>query len=395
MMVKNLRLGRREFLKSTFASTLIASGAVSMSQHRAEAAETYKIGVLIPLSGPAGLFGPSARNNTDMAVDEINAAGGILGRKVEVVYADVGVPPAEATQAAVKLMLEDKVSAFIGMHDSAVREALIGVFRGRVPYVYTPTYEGGECSPGVFVLGETPDQQLAPVIPWMARERGVKSWYLIGNDYNWPRDSNAAAKRYIANVGGSVVGEEYLPFSIDNFDANLVKIKKANPDGVLVTLVGGASVGFNRSFASFGLADSAVRLGTLIEENTLLGIGAENSGNLYSSAGYFGDLETAAAKNFAKRYMAKFGADAPVLNALGQSLYEGMMFLSALATKAGGFDVGAMSKAAEGLSYDGPRGTAVMHDRHVSRDIFLAEARGISFKVVKTFPNVSAGKNCG
>jgi ABC-type branched-subunit amino acid transport system substrate-binding protein len=365
-----------------------------MSEKRANAADTYKIGVLIPMSGPAGLFGPSARNCTDMAVAEINAAGGILGRKVEVVYGDVGVPPAEATQAAVKLMLGEKVDAFVGMHDSAVREALIGAFRGKVPYVYTPTYEGGECAPGVFVLGETPDQQLAPVIPWMAKERGVKSWYLIGNDYNWPRDSNAAAKRYIADVGGRVVGEEYLPFTIDNFDANLVKIKESKADGVLVTLVGGASVGFNRSFASFGLADEMVRLGTLIEENTLLGIGAENSKNLYSSAGYFGNLETTAAKTFAERYAAKFGADAPVLNALGQSCYEGMLFLSALANKAGGFDVAAMSKAAEGLSYSGPRGTTVMHEGHVKRDIFLAEAQGISFKVVKTFANVGAGDNC-
>jgi ABC-type branched-subunit amino acid transport system substrate-binding protein len=385
---------RREFIKTSLAGAALA-GLATAPFRAALAADPIKVGVLIPQSGPAGLFGPSSENCANMAAKEINGAGGILGRQVELMFADVGGPPADATRAALKLWKGEKADAFIGMHDSAVRGALTNVFKGQVPYIYTPVYEGGECSPGTYVLGETPNQQLEPVIPWMASEKGAGKWYLIGNDYNWPRDTNAAAKGYISASGGSVVGEEYLPFTADNFDSNLAKIKDTGANAVLITLVGGASVGFNRAFSSFGLSGSVTRLGTLIEENTLMGIGAENSANLFSSAGYFASIDTPAAKAFADAYKAEFGADAALLNSLGESCYEGVKLLKALAEKAGSLDATAMDGAADGVSYDGPRGTATMKDRHVSRDVFLAEADGNRFEVVKTFGNVGPGDNCG
>jgi ABC-type branched-subunit amino acid transport system substrate-binding protein len=244
------------------------------------------------------------------------------------------------------------------------------------------------------VTGETPQQQLQPVVPWLARERGIKRWYLIGNDYNWPRDSNALAKRYIAVSGGQVVGEEYLPFTVDNFDANLARIRQTQADALLITLVGGASVGFNRAFASFGLADRVVRLGTLIEENTVLGIGAQNTRNLYASAGYFSTIDTAPALAFRHRYEKKFGADAPVLNTLAQSTYDGLVLLEALVRAAGGLTVAQLERVAQGLSYDSPRGSATLQARHTRKDIYLAQAEGTSFKVVQTFAGVESGQTC-
>jgi ABC-type branched-subunit amino acid transport system substrate-binding protein len=382
---------RRQFIKSSLAAAVFAAAA----SRAAWAADKVKVGILIPLSGPAGLFGPSCQNSATLAIEEINAAGGILGRQVEPLFADVGGPPADAVQAAQRLWKAEGAEAFIGMHDSAVRGALVGVFRGQVPYIYTAVYEGGECAAGTYVLGETPAQQLQPVIPWMAKEKGASKWYLIGNDYNWPRDTNAAAKGYITASGGSVVGEEYLPFTADNFDANLAKIKESGANAVLVTLVGGASVGFNRAFASFGLSDGVVRLGTLIEENTLMGIGAESSKGLFASGGYFHNIDTAPAKAFAEAYAKRFGKDAAALNMMGQSCYEGVLFLKALAEKAGSLDVAATEKAADGASYEGPRGKATMSARHVARDIYLAEAKGAEFEVVETFKNVSSGSTCG
>lgn len=384
---------RRDFLRASAAGALFAAAPSFL--RAAHASGPLKVGILIPLSGPAGLFGPSAQNSAQLAVDEINAAGGILGRQIEPVYADVGGPPADAVQAAQRLWRAEGVEAFIGMHDSAVRGALVGVFRGQVPYVYTSVYEGGECAPGTYVLAETPSQQLAPVVPWLAQNRGASKWYLIGNDYNWPRDTNAAAKGYIEAAGGSVVGEEYLPFTADNFDSNLGRIRSSGADAVLVTLVGGASVGFNRAFASFGLHDQAIRVGTLIEENTLLGIGAENAARLYASGGYFRNIATEPAKAFAAAYEQKFGADPGGLNTMGQSVYEGVLFLKALAEKAGSLEASATEAAADGTSYSGPRGTVTMAARHASRDIYLAEAKGTDFEIVATFENVDAGSTCG
>jgi len=385
---------RRTLLKTSTAAALLAMTFAGPVTSAFAADDPVKVGILIPQSGPGGLFGPSSKNSAELAVEEINAGGGILGRMVEPFYADVGGPPSDAIQAALKLWKGEKVEAFIGMHDSAVRGALDNLFKGQVPYIYTPVYEGGECADGVYVLGETPAQQLEPVIPWMAENKGASKWYLIGNDYSWPRDTNAAAKTYIEASGGTVVGEEYLPFTADNFDSNLAKIKDSGADAVLVTLVGGASVGFNRAFASFGLSDDVTRLGTLIEENTLAGIGAENSQNLFSSAGYFANIDTEPAKKFADAYKAKFGDDAPVLNSLGESVYDGLLLLKAIADKAGSLDVAAMDKAAEGVSYSGPRGEATLEQRHTTKDIYLAEANGADFTVVETFSKVGAGDNC-
>ncbi|MEX5596959.1 substrate-binding domain-containing protein [Pseudophaeobacter sp. C1-32P7] len=379
-------------LKAT--TKLFASAAVALALGTVSAAADIKVGVLVPDSGPAGLFGPSTRNSATLAAEQINAGGGINGEAIELVFADVGVPPAEAAQAALRLWKGEGAQAFVGMHDSAVREALIGRFNGQVPYVYTPVYEGNSCAPGLYVTGETPSQQLAPVIPYLAENEGASKWYLIGHDYNWPRDTNALAKNYIADAGGEVVGEEYVPFTVSEFDSSLQRIKESGADAILITLVGGGSVGFNVSFAGFGLEEQALRLGTLIEENTLAGIGAENADRLFSSSGYFASIASDAAVSFAADYTAAFGADAPALNGLGQSAYEGLMLLAALANKAGSLDVAAMDAAAEGTTWSTPRGENTLTGRHMAQTIYLADGSGGTFDIVASFDKVASSEAC-
>lgn len=381
-------MDRRLFLQSSLA----ASAATAIPS--AFAAGPLKVAVMIPQSGPAGLFGPSSKACAEMAADALNARGGVLGRKIELLFGDAGLAPAEAGQAALKLWKGSKAEVVIGMHDSAVRGALVGLFKGQVPYFYTPVYEGGECAAGTYVKGETPQQQLEPVIPWIAAERKPTKWYLIGNDYIWGRNTNAAAKGYITKTGAQVVGDEYLPFTVDNFDASLARIKASGADAVLVSLVGGASVTFNKAFASFGLSDKVIRLGTLLEENTLGGIGLPNAKNLYSSSGYFANVDTPAAKAFAADYAKRYGANAPALNGLAESTYEGFLMLEALAKKANSLDAKKMDAASEGTTYSGPRGSATIKARHVEQDIYVADVNDKGFRVVKTFPKVGSGQTC-
>lgn len=373
---------------------LLAITALASTALVGTALADIKIGVLVPDSGAAGLFGPSTRNSAILAAEKINAAGGINGEMIELLFADAGLPPAEAAQAVLRLWKGEGVQGFVGTHDSAVREAIVGYFKGQVPYVYTPVYEGNACGAGLYVTGETPSQQLAPVIPYLMENEGAKNWYLIGHDYNWPQRTNELAKGYIEKAGGTVVGEEYLPFSATEFDSSLQKIKASGADGVLITLVGGGSVGFNVAFAGFGLDKQAIRLGTLIEENTLAGIGADNSNRLYSSTGYFASIETDAAKAFAKSYTDKFGTDAPTLNAIGQSAYDGLTLLATLANKAGSLEVDAIEAIAEGTSFESPRGKSTLNGRHVSQNIYLANGTGGSFKIEASFESVASSENC-
>jgi len=348
--------------------------------------ERLKIAMLVPLSGPAGLWGPSCQASALLALREINRGGGILGREVELVFADAGGDPDAIAFDTIELIAENRAESVIGMHISAVRLALVRALRGRLPYVYTPVYEGGERAPGVFMVGETPPQQLKPAIHWLSERRRARRWYLVGNDYVWPRVSHRAARRYIAQAGGEVLGVSYIPFGRDDHEPWLAEIRRCRPDAVLVSMVGTDCVTFNRAFAAHGLAPHVLRLSAASEENTLLGIGARDAENFYFTTGYLAGLDTPENLSFLERYHAAFGNDAPMPNTIGESCYEGVRLYAELARRASSLGVKEMSAASEGLTYTGARGRVAMRARHLRSDIYLAEAEGLRFRVLAHFP---------
>ena len=156
-------------IKALFISALLAIASAT------PAFAQIKIGFLVPDSGPAGLFGPSTRNSALLAMEDINAAGGINGEPIELVFADAGLPPADVVQSAIRLWRGERVAALVGMHDSAVRAAVQGQIAGKLPYVYTPVHAGGKCTAGIYITGETPNQQLVPSIPYLMAREGVSS----------------------------------------------------------------------------------------------------------------------------------------------------------------------------------------------------------------------------
>ena len=159
------------------ATAILASPAVLRAQ-----GSILKMGTFFPLTGPASLFGPTQTACTALAVDQINSAGGILGRQVEVVAGDGGLSPAEAAQAAIRMTMQDKVDFIVGSHNSAVRQSIIAAIRGKVPYIYTPLYEGGECAANTYVTADTPPQQVKPSLNALQRMHANKKVYVIGND---------------------------------------------------------------------------------------------------------------------------------------------------------------------------------------------------------------------
>ena len=393
-MTKHIgQMSRRRFIAAALGTgAAVAAPSVLTG---ARAAEELKIATFYALSGPGSLFGPTQTAVTKLAVDQINAAGGIGGREVTVIPNDGGAPPAEAAKAAIRMMLRDKVDIVVGSHDSAVREAIVAALKGQVPYVYTPLYEGGECNPNVYVTADTPQQQVQPSITYLAETLGAKSYYFIGNDYVWPRKTNEQAKKYVEAAGGQVVGEEYVPLGAPNkFEDAVTRIKAKQPDLVVITLVGGDNINFNRTFAGFGLDKSIKRISYLLEEQTLLGVGAESSDGLYSAMSYFENEESAANAEFKASYRAAAGDEAPQLGLIGVDTYGGVYCAKALIEKAGGTDAGKLMAAAENLEYRTPTGSAVMTNRHVVKDMFLAECKGTSFEIVQTFKAVAHGQTC-
>jgi ABC-type branched-subunit amino acid transport system substrate-binding protein len=384
---------RRALLAAAAAGA--AFGAMPGLIRPAAAAGDFKIGLFIALSGPASLFGPTQKACAELATEEINKAGGILGRQIKLIPTDAGGPPAESTKSAIRLILEENVDMFVGSHDSATREALVATIKGKAPYIYTPVYEGSECAFNTYVIADTPEQQIRPSVAYMMKDRGAKSVYLIGDDYVWPRKCNEHAKKYVADNGGSIVAEEYVPFGAPNkFEEIVTRIKSAKPDMVLITLVGADNVNFNRTFAGFGLDKDIARLSLLLEENTLLGIGPESSNNLFSSMSYYANAPGEANKKFKEAYFAKFGDKAPQLGLIGADCYGGIYCAHALATKAGGTDAKKCMAASEGLSFPTAAGPVTMRGRHVDKTMFLATCKGTEFDIIKTFADVKSGDEC-
>lgn len=353
------------------------------STWRRETIETITLALVVPLQGPAGIFGPSCELCAQLAVEEVNATRGVLGREVRIVVVDGGAPPRTVSDEVDKLVSAGEVDAVTGWHISAVREVVAPRIAGRVPYVYTPLYEGGERAPWVYLTGETPARQLRPALGWFARELNVRRWVVVGDDYVWPRQSARAVRRYLAELGGEIVAEHFVALGTADFGGVLRQIAASGADGVLMLLVGDDAVAFNRAFARAGLDGGRIRFSPLMDENMLLATGPGSTRGLYAAAGYFEALPTTDSLDFGARYHRRFGPEAPVLNSLGESCYEGVRLLTELVGRAGSLDVRELRAVSDGLGYDGPRGPVELRDRHLQQRVFLAAADGLQFHVLQ------------
>jgi urea transport system substrate-binding protein len=344
-----------------------------------------RVGNFLTFTGSPGIWGPSSTNSALLAVAEINARGGILGRELELATYDSGGGIEEVAQRARDAVEFDEVDIIMGSHISAVRVALRKITKGRIPYIYTPVYEGGEQTPGVMAIGEVPRAQTRPAIHWLSDVRNARRWYLIGSDYVWPWQSHRAIKTYIAEAGGQVVGEEFVPLGEDDHEAHLARISIAKPDVVLISLIGTDSITFNRAFGEAGLGATTLRLAGAMDEVVLLGIGADNTENLFCASGYFNCVGSKANHAFMDRYAAMFGANAPPVGSIGQSNYEGLRFLQAAAERAGSLAVRPLTAAGRNVIYAGARGPVTIRNGRAEMPMYLTEADGLDFKLVRTF----------
>ncbi|MFC0400060.1 substrate-binding domain-containing protein [Paraburkholderia rhizosphaerae] len=344
------------------------------------------IALCVPLGGAAGLWGPCALASAQLAVAELNAASGIAGRPCRLVTINAGDDARELESALTSLVDEGEIDALVGMHTSAVRYDLLKAVGGHIPFIYTPLYEGGERTPGVFAIGETTPRQLQPAIQWLTTQFRPKRWFFVGNDYVWPHATHRLAHRFVTEAGAQVVGDMYLPFGAGEYDGVLDAIRERRADAVLLSLIGQDTIDFNRAFGEAGLAQKAVRLSCALGENELLGIGARNTADLYVASGYFASLRTDANLAFKERYLGRFGARAPTLDTFGQSTYEGIHFLAALFDDAQrrrlSQDAGLAQLGIAPLSYRSARGAAYAGGRVNHMPIHLARAEGHRFEVI-------------
>jgi urea transport system substrate-binding protein len=339
------------------------------------AANRLRIAVPIPTSGAAGIWGPSCLACATLATDLWNAAGGFKGREVHLTILDASDESASLEDELRQLVEDEAVDAVVGMHTSSVRERIGKVVNGSLPFIYTPLYEGGALPAGVLAIGETPEHQLLPAMNWLIDSYRLKRWYLVGNDYIWPRRSHAIAAQALAGAGCRVVGSRYVALGNCDVERLIDEIRRCGAQAVLMSLVGQDAVEFCRAFGAAGLSGRIVRLSCAIEENGLLAMGSKSTAGLFAASGYFASLETDANGAFKERYWSRFGDRAPVLNALGQSTYEGVAFLRGLLERGG--------VPGSVVDFDSARATRWRSNSEKATPIYLAEADGISFRVTK------------
>ena len=201
-------------------------------------AEPIRIGAVLPFSGGVELYGQQAKLGLDLAAKEINAAGGILGRPVEIIYADDKTDPAAAVEATNKLVTQDGVLALVGPITSRNLDAMAPVVASlKTPLLYATNYEGGKCGRYVFSFSTVPNQELAPLLPYMSRTFG-KTFFLLGADRLWPHKMFDVAEPIIQKLGGRIVGKEYTTGKETDFSPLIAKIAATKAKVLLFALKG-------------------------------------------------------------------------------------------------------------------------------------------------------------
>jgi urea transport system substrate-binding protein len=316
-----------------------------------------KIGVLQSLSGTMAISEVTVKNAEIMAIDEINASCGVLGKTLVPVVEDGASDPAIFSQKATKLVQNDGVVTVFGGWTSASRKAMLPVFQRLKNLLWYPVqFEGNECSPNIMYSGAQPNQQILPALQW-AEEKGYKNYFLIGSDYVFPRTANLILKKHIDADKLKVAGEEYVPLGGTDFSAVIAKVQAAKPDIIFSTLNGDSNVSFFKQMSAAGLPSSKLPVMSFsIGEQEAQAMGASLVEGSYAGWNYFQSIDTAANKKFVADYQKKFGAGAAVTDPMVHG-YVDVYIWKAAVEKAGSFDVDKVRKAAVGLDLkDSPMG---------------------------------------
>ncbi len=375
--------------------TIAATGVIALASGAALAEDAIKIGVPVGLSGANSVVAPSVVQSAELAVEEINKAGGVLGRKLELEVADDGSGAAGAQKAFDSLVFQKKVDVLISMETSAARNAgLPIVSRGKTPFIYTSFYEGRSCNPYLYVNAWVPEQQVPPIVDQFMTASNAKTFFLIGSDYAFGRGMLQFTRAYIEKKGGKVLGEEYLPMDGTDWTAIISKLRASGADALITSTAGGApNVTLTKQLRAAGVT---LPYGNLaVDEGTAKSMGADAAG-IYISASYVTSIDSPANQKFMAAMKAKFGDNLKTPNDLSVPEYEGVYAYKAAVEKAGSTKADGVIKALADVSVDGPRGTIKMSkQRHAPLTMYLGQVQGDgSVKVIKAFQDVDPGDQC-
>ena len=336
---------------------------------------TVKVGFLNSLSGTMAISEKTVRDSLALAAEQINASGGVLGKKLQVVSEDGASEPTIFAEKAAKLISSDCVAAVFGGWTSSSRKAMLPVFEGANSLLFYPVqYEGLEASPNIFYTGATTNQQIVPALDYL-KQKGVKSLFLVGSDYVFPRTANKEIKAYAKANGIEVKGEEYAPLGYTDFATIVNKVKSAGAGAVFNTLNGDSNVAFFKEYRNAGLTPTAMPVVSVsIAEEEINGIGLDNVLGQLTAWNYYQTIDSPKNAAFVQAFKAKYGQSRVTSDPM-EAAYTSLFLWKAIVEKAKSFKTADVRAAAGGVSYDAPEGTVTVNgeNHHIAKTALIGK----------------------
>jgi branched-chain amino acid transport system substrate-binding protein len=352
-----------------------------------------KIGAIFDLTGGLNIYGIQQDNALDLAIESINANGGLLGEQVEVISYDSQSELSKYTQYAKTSVLRDGISAMFAGLTSSSREAIRPIFRkANIPYFYSSLYEGGACDRQTFVTGPSASQQLEPLIKWAIKQYGPKI-YIMAPDYNFGTISAHWIHEYAEQNGGEVVGEDFLALTVTDYAPTIQKIQQSRPDFVVALPVGANQTGFLEQFAAAGLKkDIGVVSSNYGSGNQQVVVSPTAGEGLIASQGYFMEVDSVANAAFVELWTNKYGDDIPIVSS-AVDVWNAVHIWAAAVETAGNADPEAVIVSLEsGITFDAPNGMVTMEpgSHHLRQNIYIARGdTNHGFNIVETFEDAA------
>ncbi len=380
-----MTMNRRQFLGTGIA----LAGGVYVLPTSVSANTPIKLGSILDVSGIFDAYGRPMDMAMRLAVDEINADGGLLGREVQVVSYDTQSDIALYTQYAQQLTRRDQVDVVHGGILSASREAIRQIMRrSKTLYFYNVLYEGGVCDRNIFINGVTPAQQVEALVPYAMGKSGNKV-YILAADYNYGQNTARWIQKFVADNGGETVAVDYFPLDVSDFGSTIAKIQSVDPDLVFAPLVGGAHLSFFRQWAAAGMNDR------IPLASTTMGVGNEHKvltpeeGNgIMVAYNYSQELDTPANNAFKEKWSEAYG-DSNLIHEIAVSNYQGIMTWAEAVRQAESIERDELIAVLEaGLSIDGPAGKITVDSKthHAVLDVHIMEIENQGMRVIQSLP---------
>ncbi len=360
-------------------------------ERSSESAGPIKVGVITEQTGALSFMGIANANVARMVVNDINAAGGLLGRPVELLLEDSETIDEVGAARAAKLVQEDHVDVIFGGIYSSMRQAIKvpAVEEGRTLYIYPEQYEGQEYDPLIFCTGPVPAQQVEPLIPWLMDRTGARTFFLPSADYIWPRVLNERVREVVTALGGEIVGEEYYPLDHTDYAEMVGRITSSGADVVFNTIVPPGLTPFLELLHDSGFTKRGGSIVcTYMDENFLNFVPAAHVEGLYSCLDYYRTLDDPFSQELSRRYEERFpGAAIFTAGSACTGMYRGLKFWEAAVREAGSLDQDEVIAALDHARIaEGPGGPAEMvpGEHHVRMNMYIAQANAGQFRIVES-----------